>query len=197
MTIDNETRLSQEIGLSDGEKLELGLNLMNSMERPANDQLRILIFTATYFVLDGVTLTIRRLESHLRSTGAIVKVLSTIPDDIPVEQTRDLIVVPGIKIPQIAGYAMGLGLDENTLRLIENFNPNIIHFTVPDFVGLDGIRYCQRNNIAYIATWHSNYSEYLKYYYLEWILGAGLDRYLSGFFEQVPVIYVPTPFVRI
>lgn len=54
---------------TDEERLEMGtLNLKTSLhERPRDDELRILIFTACYFVLDGVTLTIRRLESHLFS----------------------------------------------------------------------------------------------------------------------------------
>jgi hypothetical protein len=111
--------------------------------RPADSELRIIIFTACYFVLDGVTLTIRRLESHLRSRGATVKILSTVPDDYDSEATKDIIVVPGIKIPFThagTGYAFGAGLDENTIKEIERFNPNCIHFTVPDLVGLDGIK---------------------------------------------------------
>jgi phosphatidylinositol alpha 1,6-mannosyltransferase len=166
--------------------------------RPADTELRILIFTACYFVPDGVTLTIRRLESHLRSRGATVKVLSTVPDDYDTEATKDIIVVPGIKIPFThagTGYAFGSGLDSNTLKEIERYNPNCIHFTVPDLVSLDGIRWCQRNNIAYFATWHSNYCDYLQYYYVEWLLKPGFLRYLQGFYDQMPVVYVPTSYL--
>jgi hypothetical protein len=176
----------------------MGLSLAKSMNRLKDEELRILIFTATYFVLDGVTLTIRRLESHLRSRGAQVKICSTVPDHISEDQKKDIIVVPGIKIPfeqAGSGYAFGVGLDDTTIKQIEEFNPNCVHFTVPDFVGLDGIRWCQRNNIAYIGTWHSNYVDYLKYYFLEWTLGPGFNRYLKGFFEQIPTVYVPTPYV--
>ena len=111
--------------------------------RPADSELRILIFTACYFVLDGVTLTIRRLESHLRSRGATVKILTTVPDDYDQEATKDLIVVPGIKIPFThagTGYAFGSGLSDAVIREIEKFNPSCIHFTVPDLVSLDGIK---------------------------------------------------------
>lgn len=180
-------------------RVEKGLELYNKLDRPEDSDLRILIFTATYFVLDGVTLTIRRLESHLRSRGATVKILSTVPENIEQSQIKDIIVVPGIKIPfnHAGDYSFGVGLDEGTIAQIEQYNPNVVHFTVPDFVALDGIRWCQRNNIAYIGTWHSNYTEYLKYYFLEWILAPGLNRYLRGFFEQIPSIYVPTPYVSL
>lgn len=62
--------LSNSLKLSENEKVEAGLSLLRStVGRPNDGELRILFFTATYFVLDGVTLTIRRIESHLRSKG--------------------------------------------------------------------------------------------------------------------------------
>mmetsp|Transcript_25520 Transcript_25520/g.37671 ORF Transcript_25520/g.37671 Transcript_25520/m.37671 type:complete len:531 (-) Transcript_25520:145-1737(-) len=181
------------------EQMEMGaLSEVKLHTRPRDDELRVLIFTACYFVLDGVTLTIRRLEAHLRARGAVVKIASTVPDEFTEEQTKDIIIIPGIKIPFTAageGYAFGGSLGANTLREIEEFNPNCVHFTVPDLVSLDGIRWCQRNNVGYMATWHSNYSDYLKYYFLEWVLKPGFMVYLKGFYEQMPAVYVPTPFM--
>jgi phosphatidylinositol alpha 1,6-mannosyltransferase len=181
------------------DRVELGLGMLQQLDRMKDTDLRILIFTATYFVLDGVTLTIRRLESHLRSKGATVKIVTTIGENVDRSQMQNIIEVPGIKIPfQHAGdYSFGVGLDPSTIEKIEEFNPNIVHFTVPDFVALDAIRWCQRNNIAYIGTWHSNYTEYLKYYFLDWLVGPGLNYYLKGFFEQIPNVYVPTQYVSI
>ena len=41
-------------------ELELGIGMIKTLDRPEDGELRVLMFTATYFVLDGVTLTIRR-----------------------------------------------------------------------------------------------------------------------------------------
>jgi hypothetical protein len=184
--------------LSASERVELGMDLASKIDRLQDSDLRILIFTAAYFVLDGVSLTIRRLEGHLRARGATVKILTTVPDNVTAEELKDVIVVPGIKIPfnHAGDYSFGVGLDENTTAMIEAYKPNCVHFTVPDFVALDGIRWCQNNNVAFMGTWHSNYIEYLKYYYVEWVLGPGMGRYLRGFFEQLPTVYVPTTYVR-
>lgn len=65
--VQNGTAASSVI--SDLERVEMGLNLAKQMDRPHTTDLRILIFTATYFVLDGVTLTIRRIESFVKSQG--------------------------------------------------------------------------------------------------------------------------------
>jgi hypothetical protein len=63
-----------------------------------------------------------------------------------------VIRVPGIKIPWDGGYCIGTGLDDETRMTIEAFNPNCVHFTCPDFVALDAIRWCQRKNIAYMVS---------------------------------------------
>jgi len=188
---------AEQSKLTATERLEMGMDLAQKIDRVQDSDLRILIFTAAYFVLDGVTLTIRRLEGHLRSRGATVKILTTVPDNLTAEELKDVIVVPGIKIPfnHAGDYSFGVGLDEHTAAQIEAFKPNCVHFTVPDFVALDGIRWCQKNNVAYMGTWHSNYIDYLKYYYIEWVLGPGFHRYLKGFFEQLPTVYVPTTFL--
>ena len=68
--------------LSDNERIQMALTQTKSIDRPVDSELRVLICTATYFVLDGVTLTIRRLVDHLRANGVKVKILSTVPDNI-------------------------------------------------------------------------------------------------------------------
>lgn len=184
--------------MNESERLEAGLSVMRSQMRPRDDELRVLIFTACYFVLDGVSLTIRRLASHLRSHHAVVKVVTTVPSDIPKSQIGDdIIVVPSIDITlaDVAAYSFGSGLPEQTIREIAQFKPTCVHFTVPDFVGLDGIRWCQQNNIPYIGTWHSNYADYLKFYYLDWVFKWILLAYLRGFYEQIPVLYVPSQYM--
>jgi hypothetical protein len=163
--------------------------------RLRDDELRVLIFTATYFVADGVTNTIRRLTDHLRGRGATVMICSTVPSTISPGELEDVIVVPGIKIPFAdagEGYAIGEGLETDVINAIEAYGPNLVHFTVPDLVALDGIRWCQKNNIAYIGTWHSNYVDYLKYYNLQCMLGGFVDRFIKGFYAQIPTVYAPT-----
>ncbi len=70
------------------------MDATKNFEPPQDSDLRILIFTVTYFVLDGVTLTIRRLESHLRSRGALVKICNCISADMDAELTKDVIIWP-------------------------------------------------------------------------------------------------------
>jgi len=187
-----------EVALNESDRLEAGLAVMRSNIRPKDDELRVVIFTACYFVLDGVSLTVRRLTSHLRSRHVVVKIVTTVPSDVDKAQIGDdIIIVPSISVTldHVAAYAFGSGLPEKTQREIERFKPNIVHFTCPDFVGLDGIRWCQKNNIAYMGTWHSNYTDYLKFYNIEWVFKGILMAYLKGFYEQIPYLYVPSQYM--
>lgn len=72
--------------------VDVAISYQNNVK---DSDLRILIFTATYFVLDGVTLTIRRLESHLRSKGATVKICTTVGEDVTEDELKNVIAVPG------------------------------------------------------------------------------------------------------
>jgi len=130
--------------LDQASNLEAGLSVMRSQIRPGDKELRVLIFTASYFILDGVTLTIRRIASHLRSKHAVVKIVTTVPNDFDKSQCDDsIIVVPGIDIPLSqagSGYGIGVNLSESTIREMERFKPNCVHFTVPDFIALEAIK---------------------------------------------------------
>jgi hypothetical protein len=41
---------------------------------------RVVIFTAAYYVCDGVSLTVRKLRAHLKSKGIDSRVVSAAPD---------------------------------------------------------------------------------------------------------------------
>lgn len=57
------------------------------------------------------------------------------------------------------------------------------------------LRWCQQNNVAFMATWHSQYSDYLKFYNMEYACYNVFSLYMKGFYEQIPVVYVPTPYI--
>jgi hypothetical protein len=165
------------------------------MEDPiCYSDLRVIIATSDFFIADDVSWTIRGIVKHLRSVGAAVKILTSVPDNIPAEDLQDIIEVPGTRIPcnYVADYTFSVGLDETTLTKMQDFQPNCVHFTVPDLVTLDGIRWCQQNNIAYLTTWHFDPLEFLEYYNVRWIFGCFVGRYLKGLYEQIPSLYVPS-----
>lgn len=106
--------------------------------------MRVLIYSASFFKIDGVTMTLRGLIDHIVTRGGRVLVLTADrPSDEAVDEfcgkrdaievlqaTGGLVPVPG------ADYFMGLHVNEKTKRALECFDPGVVHITNPDLVTL-------------------------------------------------------------
>ena len=93
-------------------------------------------------------------------------------------------------------YSMGFALSNNVKRQIEEFDPSLVHITVPDCTCLHLIDYARRKELPLMGTYHSNIPEYLKHY-----PGLGfLKPIIEGFFRHqynfLQALYVPTPFIQ-
>jgi len=140
---------------------------------------RVVIFTAAYYVCDGVSLTIRKLRAHLRAKGIESRVVSCGPEGKYVQCSAwkegaachlpflhdlkftlhpnfqragwsepDVFTVPSIPLPIVNaddnfGYSLGIRLTEECKAQIRDFDPSLIHFTVPDFLALDALRWAK------------------------------------------------------
>jgi len=117
--------------------------------------MRILIQTACYCILDGVSETIRKIEVHVLSTspnsevcilttksgdlnnaGVVFESMAWSMDPSLVEgarRRRRIIYVNALKLPimEMYEYRIGLRLCGRDLELIQGFRPDVIHTTVP------------------------------------------------------------------
>lgn len=72
--------------------------------RNNNEPLRVVFFTASYFVLDGVTLTIRKILAALKEIGAETLVITAGPlsetvGELGALDGENLVLVPGMPVP--------------------------------------------------------------------------------------------------
>jgi phosphatidylinositol alpha 1,6-mannosyltransferase len=124
---------------------------------------------------------------------------------VPVHPNRrvifinDAIPIPFINDPSnpdMPTYAMGFALSAATMAEIGDFDPSIIHVTVPDASALHLIEYARKKEIPLMGTYHSNIPEYLDHYpiisWLKHLLGA-FFRHEYSFFQA---LYVPTPYIE-
>lgn len=170
-----------------------------------SEKLRVVFFTASYFVLDGVTLTIRKLLAALEAAGCETMVITAAPTrDTQAELAtlggENLVLVPGMPVPldkEHYGYALGLGLSREARKRLEAFKPHVAHLTVCDLLGMDGVKWCEANGVAMVGTWHSNYCDYVKFYAAAWWLVPVLRRYIQQFYGAIKTTYVPTEYMRI
>ncbi|GKY93028.1 hypothetical protein MPSEU_000271200 [Mayamaea pseudoterrestris] len=176
----------------------------------AAHQHRVLLYTTCYNVLDGVTLTVRKLEQEILEAGHHVMVLTTNSGD-PVNThlagqhpNRSVVFLDNAKpIPFVHDpnnpsltYQIGFGLSPRIQRELEEFECSIIHLTCPDCTALHLIQYARNKEIPIMGTYHSNIPEYMAHYPgLSW-----LKHILAAFFRHqynfLQALYVPTPFIQ-
>jgi len=173
------------------------------------DNLRVLIYTACYNVIDGVTVTIRKLESSIIESGGSVCILTTRSGNdqntniVPEHPRRRVIFIDdAVLLPftesgksNDQAYYFGKSLSKDDISELDEFEPSVVHITVPDCVGLQVVGYARENEIPLMGTYHSNIIDYMDHY------GVGFVKVmLNAFFVHcygfLQALYAPTPYMK-
>lgn len=164
----------------------------SSISRYAGVSRRIALFTGAYnHIADGVSLTLNRLVAHLERTGAEVLVFAPTVDNPPVEHAGTLVSIPSVPMPGRPEYRISLGIPAAARALLREFDPTLFHIATPDVLGYRALRLARSWDVPVVASYHTHFSSYLKYYGI----GAAekvMWKYLRSFYRQCRHIYVPS-----
>jgi phosphatidylinositol alpha 1,6-mannosyltransferase len=86
---------------------------------------------------------------------------------------------------------MALGMPAKVRHDVDAFAPNLIHVSAPDFLNQAAVRYARANNIASVASYHTRFETYVRYYgfgFLESFL-INLQR---KFYSSVDEVLAPS-----
>lgn len=110
------------------------------------EQLRIVFYSASFFKIDGVTLTLRGLISHITKVrgGRVLVLTADEPSDKAIDAFSEdnnglagvLRVTGGLVPAPGADYYMGLQLSKEAKAALEEYSPTAVHITNPDLVAL-------------------------------------------------------------
>ena len=155
--------------------------------------LRVAIFTGNYnHIQDGVSLTLNRLVAFLEEKGVPVIVFGPTVDEPEIDHEGEFVPVPSVPVPGRQEYRITVGFPESAQNRLREFEPTLIHLATPDVLGFRAMRWAQANNIQIVASYHTHFTSYLKYYNLEMLKLLGW-KYLSWFYSQCKHVYVPSP----
>ncbi|PSQ79966.1 MAG: hypothetical protein BRD46_05285, partial [Bacteroidetes bacterium QS_8_68_15] len=136
-------------------------------------QKRVALFTGAYnHIADGVSLTLNRLVEHLEAQGAAVRVFAPTVAEPPVDHAGTLVPVRSMPAPGRPEYRVALGLSRSARRELEAFRPNLFHVATPDLLGRSARKWARRWGVPLVASYHTHFSSYLKYYGLGLLEGA-------------------------
>ncbi|MES2989601.1 MAG: glycosyltransferase family 1 protein [Pseudomonadota bacterium] len=154
--------------------------------------IRVALFSGNYnYVRDGANQALNKLVGHLLSRGVKVRVYSPTTDKPAFEPTGDLVSIPSWPLPGERGeFRFATRLPKSVRDDLAAFRPNMIHVSAPEFIGHAGIRYARKHNIPVIASLHTRFETYPRYYHLGFL--EPLVVHLSKrFYNKVDAVVVP------
>jgi len=163
--------------------------------RSGRRRLRVAYFAGTMrHEHDGVTRVLYRLIDALRETGIdsiffspIVPPASAQP--VPMHE------VPSVKFPLYPDYRFAVPGHKHFEAHIEAFAPDVIHINSPCPLGRAAVRYGRRAGIPVVATYHTHFPSYAKYYKIK-ALEAFSWTYLRNLYNDCERVYVPSEPIR-
>ncbi len=156
--------------------------------------LRVALFSGNYnYVRDGANQALNRLVGYLLRQGAIVRIYSPTTSTPAFEPVGELVSVPSLPFPGNRGeYRWSLGMPATTRRDIDAFGPSIIHVSAPDILGHRAVSYARAKGIPVVASMHTRFETYLRYYGLDW-LTPSLQVILRRFYSRCDAVFAPNP----
>ena len=153
--------------------------------------LRIAMTSGNYnYVRDGANRALNNLVGWLLAEGAAVRVYAPVVEHPAFAPTGDLVAVNSLPVPMRPEYRIPLGLGDARADL-DAFRPNIIHVSSPEILGHSAVRYAKAHDLPVVASVHTRFETYLRYYGLAFLESAGtaLQR---RFYRKCDAIVAPS-----
>ncbi|NNC73101.1 MAG: glycosyltransferase family 1 protein [Sphingomonadaceae bacterium] len=154
--------------------------------------LRIALFSGNYnYVRDGANQALNRLVGYLLDNGANVRIYSPTVEEPDFEATGDVVHIPALALPGRAEYRAPIRLSGRARRDIAEFSPNIFHVASPEILGHRAITLARRWDIPVVASVHTRFETYPRYYGLAFLEPVTL-AILRRFYRRCDAIFAPS-----
>jgi len=158
----------------------------------SNPPLRVALFSGNYnYVRDGANQALNRLVGYLLRQDVQVRVYSPTTDTPAFEPAGELISAPSIPFPGRSEYRFPLGFSRHLKKDLQAFAPNIIHASSPDALGHSAVTWARRNNLPAIASVHTRFETYPRYYGLAFMEPV-IEAILRRFYRRCDAIVAPS-----
>jgi glycosyltransferase involved in cell wall biosynthesis len=154
--------------------------------------LRVALFSGNYnYVRDGANQALNRLVEYLLRKGAKVRIYSPTVAEPAFPPNGEIVHVPAVRIPRRKEYKAPVMLPPRVKRDLAGFAPNLVHVASPDLVGHRMVTLARRMDVAVVASVHTRFETYFRYYglaFAEPLVLAGLRR----FYRRCDAIFAPS-----
>ncbi len=158
--------------------------------------MKIALFTETYLPhVNGVVTHIKSLKEGLELLGHEVLVVTS-DNNTKEHYIKDgVLYCPGIVAKKFYDYSVSLPYSHERLRILKDFNPDIIHVHNEFGIGLFGIHAAKKLHVPLVYTLHTMYDDYLYYVFPKPLLKPAkyaADKYFKHFADSSTAITGPS-----
>lgn len=126
--------------------------------------MRVAIFTETYFpFISGVVTHIETLKNSLEENGHEVLIVTTSPKTKKHYIQNGVLYCPAMQMKRIYGYGFSNPVNLQRLRILKDFNPDVLHIHTEFSMGIFARFAAKRLKKPIVYTLHTMYDDYLFY----------------------------------
>lgn len=153
---------------------------------------RIALFSGNYnYVMDGPVRALNRLVGYLEEAkGVEYRIYAPTSKKNYLPHKGNLVSVPSLAVPGRSEYRIGLGLPKNLRDDLDNFNPDIVHLSAPDWIGHAALKHARRRGLPVLASFHTRFDTYARYYGGA-ALEASMTKLMIRFYDQCDMVMPP------
>ncbi len=139
---------------------------------------------------DGVTKVLYRMTTALTAAGVDHMFVSPILPP-PEERTVPMCEVPSMAFPLYKDYRVATPGSRYFAGPVLDFRPDILHIHSPCSLGYAAMRFGRKHHIPVVATYHTHFTSYAKYYNIQLLEPFGWN-YLRHLYDGCDRIFVPS-----
>lgn len=126
--------------------------------------MRVALFTETYLpAVNGVVTHVKTLKEGLELLGHKAIIVTADSGVKKTQASNDIMYCPAVKLEKIYGYDVASPISADRLKMIKDFNPDIIHIHNEFGIGLSGVLIARSLKIPLVYTMHTMYDDYVYY----------------------------------
>ena len=153
--------------------------------------MRIAYFTDTYLPqINGVTNTLSRLAMYLEKRN-ISNIVFAPGEDSNFNHHTTVDTSFSFRFFLYPECRLSIPNIFRIQYVLKQFQPDLIHIVTPFNLGLCGLKYGRDSNIPMVASYHTNFDQYLEYYNLQF-LQPFVWEYFCWFHNHCEVNYAPS-----
>lgn len=126
--------------------------------------MRVALFTEVYLpAVNGVVTHVKTLKEGLELLGHKAIIVTADSNVKKTQASEDILYCPAIRLEKIYGYDVASPISTDRLKLLKDFNPDIIHIHNEFGIGLSGVIIARMLKIPLVYTMHTMYDDYVYY----------------------------------